>query len=132
MGFLGANPNFSNVNVQVNLPENLKLLQFTHIVRDASKERRWSLPSSGSPVTVPGGYFFLEVNNTSLQNLTITINSNPMTLMPGQKFNSEDRLDWEHFKQELGPPVQILNNTGEGIAIHVCYPSDSAVNPYTI
>lgn len=132
MGWLGCNPNQQNLNVQVTLPSDLKLLPFVHENRNPAKERQWQLPSLNATVTIPAGYYFLEINNVSLSDMELTINGAMEVIKPGQKFSTEDRLDWQHLKQELGPAITIKNNTGDPIPIHICYPNDSSVNPYTI
>lgn len=131
MGFVGANPNIQNVTANITLPENINFLPFTHENRNPTKERQWLIPSDNVAKTIAGGYFYLEIYNTSLSQIAITCNTVVINIMPGEKWVSEDRLDWQHKKQELGPEIIVKNNTGEGIRAHVCYPNDSPVNPYT-
>ncbi len=132
MGYIGGSPNISNLTATVNIPPGTDLVPFTHENANPEKERQWRVPSTGVQKNIPAGYYYCYISNTSLNDLQVIINGQTNTVKPGETFKSEDRLDWQHKKQELGPAIAFNNNTGEDITVHIRYPNDSAVNPYTI
>lgn len=93
----------------------------TKINRDATKERRFN---KSSDVTIPAGWFFVDVMNRGLLNITI----NGEIVPPGDRWNSEEKIDYALLRQELGLELIIQISGGAEAAIHVCYPVASSVD----
>ncbi len=93
----------------------------TKINRDGTKERRFN---KSSDVTIPAGWFYVDVGNRGLSNILI----NGEIVPPGDHWNGEEKIDYALLRQELGPQLIIEISGGAEAAIHVCYPVASAVD----
>lgn len=93
----------------------------TKINRGVTKERRFNKTSD---VTIPAGCFFVDVMNRGLANIMI----NGDTVYPGDRWNSEERIDYGLLRQEFCPEIEIEINNGAEASIHVCYPQASSVD----
>lgn len=130
-GFFGNKKSAApgNVTVNVTLPDPLPVtLPFKHIIRDKNKERRWE---TNKDVKIDEGWYFIDIYNPTLNIIKIEVSGQTEIISPGGRWTSQDRIDWEHYTQELGPPIVVFSN-GENYWIHVCYPNDSSVDVWTL
>ncbi|HRI01838.1 MAG TPA: hypothetical protein PK006_12355 [Saprospiraceae bacterium] len=133
MGSLGGNFNLfkpgSSGGGGGSIPVPLEVfLPFKHIIRDKHKERRWE---TDKDTKIPEGWYFLDIYNSGLNTVKIEVYGHTEVISPGGRWHSTDKIDWEHYQQELGPPI-IVYASGETVWIHVCYPSDNPTDVTTI